>query len=77
VQDADSLRPEDWSSGDRLWALGFIAPFGDARRIAKNLKHNVFPNDVGRFLRVKKNTDTMRTINVHGVNVLRKNLDAR
>ncbi|MGR3278591.1 toxin-activating lysine-acyltransferase [Acaryochloris marina NIES-2412] len=35
------LFPE-WQSGDRLWYPEFIAPFGHARHIVKDIRKNVF-----------------------------------
>lgn len=75
VRNTTSLQPKDWQSGDRGWLLDFIAPFGDAKRITQDLRHNVFPNDVGRFLRIRKNDETMRIMYVHGAKALEKARD--
>lgn len=75
VRNTTSLQPKDWKSGDRGWVLDFVAPFGDAKRIVHDLKHNVFPNDVGRFLRVRDGDDTMRIMYVHGAKALEKAQD--
>jgi len=32
------LRPQDWNSGRNLWFPELIAPFGDAKRIALNVR---------------------------------------
>ena len=37
------LRPQDWRSADRLWAVEVLAPFGGAEAMVKELKANVFP----------------------------------
>ena len=75
VRNTRSLQPKDWNSGDRLWGLDLVAPFGDGKRIIKDLRHNVFPNDVGRFLRVRKGDDTLRIMYVHGANAIAKARD--
>ncbi|WP_371169768.1 toxin-activating lysine-acyltransferase [Aliiroseovarius sp. 2305UL8-7] len=36
-----------WNSGEHLWFIDFIAPYGHALKIAEDLKKNVFPNQVG------------------------------
>jgi RTX toxin acyltransferase family len=37
------LRPQDWKSGDRLWVVEVIAPFGGAGAMVQDLKAKVFP----------------------------------
>ncbi len=44
------LPPQDWSSGDRLWVLDWIAPFGHTRHMARLLAHRFFPRCWGRTL---------------------------
>ncbi|MCC6775907.1 MAG: toxin-activating lysine-acyltransferase [Hyphomicrobiales bacterium] len=44
------LRPQDWKSGDRLWVVEVIAPFGGAEEMLKDLKTKVFPQRQLRFL---------------------------
>lgn len=75
VRNTRSLQPKDWNSGDRLWGLDLVAPFGDGKLIIQDLRTNVFPNDVGRFLRVRKGDDTMRIMYVHGVKAVEKARD--
>ncbi len=72
VLNTSSLKPEDWKSGDRGWVLDFVAPFGDAKEIVHDLKYNIFPNEVGRFLRVKQGSSTLRVSHIHGANALPK-----
>lgn len=36
---------EDWKSGDILYLTDFIAPYGDARKIARDLRNNIFSRD--------------------------------
>lgn len=61
-----SLHPNDWQSGDQLWGLDFIAPFGHAKDILKDLKNNQFTSVSGKFLRAKKDDDTLRIMYAHG-----------
>jgi cytolysin-activating lysine-acyltransferase len=37
------LTHDEWKSGDRLWFPEFVAPFGHARYIIKDLRTNVLP----------------------------------
>ncbi|SRR5258706_427554 len=43
------LRPQDWKSGDKLWVVEVIAPFGGAEEMVKDLKEKVFPDRKFRF----------------------------
>ncbi len=72
VLNTASLQPKDWKSGSRGWILDWVAPFGGTREIARDLKQTVFPNDVGRFLRVKEGSDTLRIVYVHGSKAIDK-----
>lgn len=47
----DILSIEEWTSGPTVFVTDFIAPFGQAKSIVKDLKTNVFPNDVVYALR--------------------------
>ena len=46
------LRPQDWKSGDRLWVVEVIAPFGGAEEMVKDLKAKVFAEREMKFLAV-------------------------
>lgn len=46
--------PEEWQSGDKLYFMDFIAPYGHARKMVHDLKNNIFPNDVGYTIRFKE-----------------------
>lgn len=75
VKDPSSLQPKDWQTGDRIWILDWVAPTGETYSIAKDLKNNVFPNDVGRGLRWKASSDTMNIFYLHGKNAIKKARD--
>ena len=55
------LRPQDWKSGDRLWVVEVIAPFGGADAMVSDLKSQVFPD---RELRVLTLRDGRREVRV-------------
>ncbi len=44
------MRPQDWKSGDRLWMVEVIAPFGGAEEMVKDLKAKVFAERQLKFL---------------------------
>lgn len=54
---AGKLRPEHWRSGDRLWAIDFIAPFG---RVAecRHLVQQIAGNQVMHWRRLRPNRVT-------------------
>jgi cytolysin-activating lysine-acyltransferase len=45
------LQIKDWRSGRDLWFVEFIAPFGHANRIVRELRQDIFAKSTGRFLR--------------------------
>jgi hemolysin-activating ACP:hemolysin acyltransferase len=53
----------DWKSGDRLWVVEVVAPFGPAgggqaslaEEMVKDLKANVFPSREVKFLALGRN----------------------
>ncbi len=71
-----SLRPEDWRSGERLWAIDLVAPSGDGAAVVRDLRTGLFRAEVGRALRVKPGCDEMRIIYLHGVDAMAKSRDA-
>lgn len=44
------LAPADWKSGDQIWVVDLVAPFGGAADALKELKEKVFPGQVIRQL---------------------------
>jgi cytolysin-activating lysine-acyltransferase len=44
------LRPQDWKSGNALWVVEVIAPFGGAEEMVKDLKAKVFAGRELKFL---------------------------
>ena len=56
------LRPQDWKSGDKLWVVEVIAPFGGAEEMVKDLKEKVFPAKPVHFLAVNKDGKQVRVL---------------
>ena len=71
IRNTNSLNPDQWKSGDRGWIIDFIAPFGDAKTVAKFLKNDLFVNDVGRSLRVYPGKDMGYIRYLHGAKAVK------
>jgi cytolysin-activating lysine-acyltransferase len=56
------LRPQDWKSGDNLWVVEAITPFGGAEEMVKDLKAAVFPDREIRMLVVKDGVRDVRVV---------------
>ncbi len=39
------LRPADWNSGDRVWVIDMLAPFGNQETIFKELYHSLLKDE--------------------------------
>lgn len=64
---------EEWNSGDRLFFTDFIAPFGHAKKIFKDLTHNIFPDRYARTLRfTDQGVHRKNLIHLYGKNYSRK-----
>jgi cytolysin-activating lysine-acyltransferase len=50
------LSPSDWKSGENLWLVDLIAPFGGQDSMFGEIKANVFPDRPLKVLVVKENT---------------------
>ena len=44
------LKPGDWKSGDQIWVVEAIAPFGGAEAMVADLRANVFAGKEVRYL---------------------------
>ena len=49
LQNGGKLRSEDWKSGDRLWVIDIVAPFGGVENMLRDIQKNEFP---GRSLKI-------------------------
>ncbi len=50
LQNGGKLRPEDWTSGDRLWVIDIVAPFGGVENMLNDIRKNEFPEKNVRLL---------------------------
>ena len=62
AQGTTKLRPQDWKSGDKLWVVEVIAPFGGADEMVKDLKEKVFPTRQLNFVSITKDGKQVRII---------------
>ena len=62
AEGTNKLRPQDWKSGDRLWVVEVIAPFGGAEEMVQDLKANVFANERLKFVSVGAGGMEVRTL---------------
>jgi cytolysin-activating lysine-acyltransferase len=44
------LRPGDWQSGDRLWIIDLVAPYGGVEDMLRDLRRNEFPDRTIRLV---------------------------
>ena len=56
------LRPQDWKSGERLWVVEAVAPFGGAEEMVKDLKAKVFAKRTLKFLTLGAQGKVVRTL---------------
>lgn len=59
----------DWQSGDRLWLLDFVAPFGHSARLGRLLRDRVFPGQCLRYLDHRGDSRGLRIRSHHGTAV--------
>jgi len=56
------LRPQDWKSGNELWVVEAVAPFGGADVMVADLKQRVFPAREMRFVTLGPNGKEVRVV---------------
>ena len=56
------LRPQDWKSGDRLWVVEVIAPFGGQDAMVADLKAKVFPDEALKVLALVDGRKVVRVV---------------
>ncbi len=66
VESVRTLAPEMWKSGQSLWMIDFVAPFGDGMAILSDLRKNVFPDKKGKYIRARFGTQNTRVCHASG-----------
>lgn len=61
-QGISKLRPQDWQSGDEVWVVEAIAPFGGGEEMVKDLKANVFAEQDVRYLATDASGQSVRVV---------------
>lgn len=62
------IEPSDWTSGNNLWCIDFVAPFGHAKSIATLLRQEIFTTSIAKAQRLRKDGSGLRVITLRGVN---------
>lgn len=44
------IGPGDWKSGEQIWIVDLLAPFGNAQDVLKDMRENLFPDTLLRQL---------------------------
>lgn len=65
----ERMPPQDWTSGDRLWALDWIAPFGHTHDMSRLLRREWFARRWGRTLDHRGSTRGLRVRTFRGIAV--------
>jgi len=66
------MREGDWNSGDRMWILDWVAPFGHSYRITRLLERHIFANRCARSLYHRGDEKGLRFMTFHGIAVLKQ-----
>lgn len=65
LADPHSLNLEDWTSGNRMWIVDWVAPFGHTFVLYQQMRSR-FPDAIARALRVDPHTKTARIQEIKG-----------
>ncbi len=68
LADVNSLTLTEWLSGERLWIIDWVAPFGHSFELFKKMRAK-FPNAVARAIRVDRNKNVARVQEILGKHV--------
>lgn len=63
------LPPDDWTRGERLWVLDWIAPFGHTRHMARWVTRDLFASRCWRSLDHRGSQRGLRVRSFHGIAV--------
>jgi len=65
-----SMPQDDWNSGDRMWILDWVAPFGHTQAISQLLKQQLLADRCVRSLYHRGHETGLRVITFHGIGVM-------
>lgn len=66
----------DWASGDRMWILDWVAPFGHSAAMRRLLERHLFPGKVIQALYHRGSTTGLKVKTFKGIAVPKEELDA-
>jgi cytolysin-activating lysine-acyltransferase len=65
-----AITPESWQSGDRVWFMDWVAPFGHSQQAFKHLREQLWTQGLARALYLPPNrTRDMRLIELHSADI--------
>lgn len=62
AQNTPQLEPDDWTSGETVWLIDLIAPFGAERTMLEEMKETLFPDRAIKFRGVKDGKATIYSL---------------
>ena len=68
INEQYDLKLNDWNSGERLWFVDFVATVDVMKQIEYDMKHNLFPNKIGKALRADDTGRIKHIQEYYGVN---------
>lgn len=68
INEQYDLRLNDWNKGDRLWFIDFIVTQDVIKQIEYNMKHELFPSQIGKALRADENGKVNYIQEYYGIN---------
>ncbi len=71
LADAHSLTLADWVSGERMWLIDWVAPFGHSFTLYRKMRAR-FPDAIARAIRVDAEKKTARVQEIIGKKASRK-----
>lgn len=71
LADAHSLTLADWASGERMWLVDWVAPFGHSFALYRQMRAR-FPDAIARAIRVDAEKKTARVQEIIGKKASRK-----
>ena len=69
IQSLSTLRQKDWSSGDNLWIMDILAPFGGHQAVIHDLLNGVFADQKGKMLRPAEDGTGIEVVEWEGFNL--------
>lgn len=72
LQPPSLMHQDDWCSGDRMWMLDWVAPFGHTQAMSQLIRQQLFAHRCARTLYHRGNQRGLRIKNFYGQAVTRE-----